>query len=202
VARLLARATAETSGSAVSRPAIVLYVRYPHLIRYRQAVGLSESCHKTQTYRSLRLIQRQRWCRRQAQCHTPNRVAFGYGCASTRYGRVRALHAGRTLGASSDVVLCPDGIPFLERRLDCCDLLRRSVIHDGTTSAPLTPLTHKGTLLFLPGVPGKNQNPLMSHDVRPQDRRIVKLPLRLRDHAIRVGDPDPAEASAPALPSC
>jgi hypothetical protein len=25
-------------------PAIVLYVRYPHLIRYRQAVGLSESC--------------------------------------------------------------------------------------------------------------------------------------------------------------
>src|SRR6478752_10478449 len=25
-------------------PAIVLYVRYPHLIKYRQAVGLSESC--------------------------------------------------------------------------------------------------------------------------------------------------------------
>src|SRR4029077_13630694 len=52
---------------------------------------------------------------------------------------VRAARRGRALGASSDVVLCPDGIPFVGHRLDCCDLLRRGVIYHGTTSHPADP---------------------------------------------------------------
>jgi len=33
------------------------------------------------------------------------------------------------------VVLCPDVVPFVDRRFDCRDLLQRSVIHYGTAKA-------------------------------------------------------------------
>ncbi len=39
----------------------------PHIIGYRQAAACPRAAQKTQTYRSLRFIQWQLWCRRQAQ---------------------------------------------------------------------------------------------------------------------------------------
>jgi hypothetical protein len=36
------------------------------------------------------------------------------------------------------VVLCPDVAPVVDRRFDCCDLLRRSVIHHGAHRASAT----------------------------------------------------------------
>ena len=39
----------------------------PHIIGYRQAAACPRAAQKTQTYRSLRFIQWQPWCRRQAQ---------------------------------------------------------------------------------------------------------------------------------------
>jgi hypothetical protein len=42
---------------------------------------------------------------------------------------------GPTPGASSDVVLCPDVVPFDDHRFGCCDLPQRGVIHHGTGKA-------------------------------------------------------------------
>jgi hypothetical protein len=71
--------------------------------------------------------------------NTPNRAVFGAGTASTRSSACPrdARHATLygILGASSDVVLCPDVVPVIDRRFDCCDLSQRGVIHHGTAKA-------------------------------------------------------------------
>ena len=41
----------------------------------------------------------------------------------------------RSQGGLPDVDLCPDVAPDIDDRFDCCDLLQRSVIHDGPYKA-------------------------------------------------------------------
>jgi hypothetical protein len=45
---------------------------------------------------------------------------------------------GPILGGSSDVALCADVAPLAHNHLDCRDLLRRRVIHDGPRKALAT----------------------------------------------------------------
>ena len=45
---------------------------------------------------------------------------------------------GPILGGSSDVALCADVAPLAHNHLDCRDLLRRRVIHDGRRKALAT----------------------------------------------------------------
>jgi hypothetical protein len=45
------------------------------------------------------------------------------------------------------VVLCPDVVPYIDSRFDCCDLLQRSVIHYGAerkASSAIISIPHSG----------------------------------------------------------
>ena len=45
------------------------------------------------------------------------------------------------------MVLCPDVVPYIDSRFDCCDLLQRSVIHYGAerkASSAIIPVPIQG----------------------------------------------------------
>jgi hypothetical protein len=52
------------------------------------------------------------------------------GPATFRYRQIETIR-----GRSSDVVLCPDVVPFVDHRFDCCDLPQRGLIHHGAGKA-------------------------------------------------------------------
>jgi hypothetical protein len=45
--------------------------------------------------------------------------------------RPSVVMVGASPGGSSDVAICADVAPLTDNHFDCCDLLRRSVIHYG-----------------------------------------------------------------------
>jgi hypothetical protein len=64
--RTIAPISEISSALNVSTSHCALHPR-PHIIRHRQAAACPRAAQKTQTYRSLRFLQWQPWCRRQAQ---------------------------------------------------------------------------------------------------------------------------------------
>ncbi len=96
----------------ILRPAIVLYVRDPHFLRYRQAAACPRAAQKTQTYRSLRFPAVAVLVPSAGTITFANRVAFGCGCpkqpASGAHARGARSHSSKGENPWKFVQSCGD----------------------------------------------------------------------------------------------